>query len=140
MNNIDFKIEKDIASGNVQFFTQIFIDGKNLIEMLKDYELPFAKKEGCENIAGAYAGIPPKKLYTNLTDCKKSGILECECGLEGCWTFRVKIIEKEDCIIWTDFEQIHRSKNSDNYWDYSNFNNLRFEKNEYFNKLKVLNI
>jgi hypothetical protein len=108
--------------------------------------LPLAKKEGSENIAGAYDGLDPKVLFANLTNSKdnknsvddKSDILDCECGSPGCWTLMIKVIEKQDTVIWTEFEQIHRSKDSANYWDYSDFGDLEFNKNEYFKRLNEL--
>ena len=54
MNKLDFEIRKDVINDYTTFSTQIMIDGKNLIDSLKDYELPLAKKEGSKNIAGAY--------------------------------------------------------------------------------------
>ena len=46
MNKLDFEIRKDVINDYTTFSTQIMIDGKNLIDSLKDYELPLAKKEG----------------------------------------------------------------------------------------------
>lgn len=145
MNKLDFEIRKDVINDYTTFSTQI-IDNKNLIELLKDYELPLAKKEGSENIAGAYDGLDPKVLFANLTNSKdnqnqeidKSDILGCECGSSGCWTFMAKVIEKQDSVIWTEFEQIHRSKDSASYWDYSDFGDLEFNKDEYFKKVNEL--
>ena len=146
MNKLDFEIRKDVINDYTTFSTQIMIDGKNLIDSLKDYELPLAKKEGSKNIAGAYDGLDPKVLFANLTNSEdnqnseeyKSDILDCECGSPGCWTFMIKVIEKQDTVIWTGFEQIHRSKDSANFWDYSGFKDFEFRRNEYFEKLKEL--
>lgn len=146
MNKLDFEIRKDVIDSYTTFSTQILIDGNNLIDLLKDYELPLAKKEGSETIAGAYDGLDPKVLFANLTNSKdnqnsendKSDILDCECGSPGCWTFMVKVIEKQDTVIWTGFEQIHRSKNSANYWDYSDFKDFEFNRIEYLKKLDEL--
>ncbi len=144
MNTIRFQVEegKDVA-GETQLFANIFIDDKNLIDILRKYELPFAKKEGSEEIAGSYAALLPDELFSNLTmyngsESEQVAVLDCTCGCEGCWTFMLRVIETDDCIIWTDFEQIHRAKGSHNYWDYSNFPNFKFNKTDYLNKIQAL--
>jgi hypothetical protein len=140
MNKLDFEISEDVINDYGSFSTQIMIDGKNLIDLLKDYELPFAKKEGSASIAGAYDGLEPQVLFANLTNSEvyKSAILECDCGFPGCWTFMTKVIEKQDTIIWTDFEQIHRREDSSNFWDYSGFKDFEFNRSEYYKKLNEL--
>tara|TARA_R110002124_G_scaffold287317_1_gene472647 strand:- start:2917 stop:3378 length:462 start_codon:yes stop_codon:yes gene_type:complete len=146
MNKLNFEIRKDVVNDNYTIFsTQIIIDDRNLIDSLKDYELRFVEK-GNENIAGAYDGLDPKVLFANLTNSEdeenskedKSDILDCDCGSRGCWTFMIKVIEKQDSVIWTGFEQIHLGKNSANFWDYSDFKDFEFNKNEYFKKLNEL--
>ncbi|WP_111710339.1 hypothetical protein [Lutibacter citreus] len=146
MNKLNFEIRKDVINDNyTTFSTQIIIDGRNLIDSLKDYELTLVEK-GSENIAGAYDGLDPNVLFANLTNSEdeqnseedKSDILDCDCGARGCWTFMINVIEKQDTVIWTGFEQIHMSKNSTNFWDYSDFKDFEFNKNEYFKKLNEL--
>lgn len=146
MDKLEFIIQ-DKQNDDCQFKSvTILINGQNLINLLKVYELPFAKKERAENIAGGYEEITPEILLDNLTnpdefDTVQNGkisIFECECGCEGCWPMKIKIIELGDRVIWTDFEQPHRSINSHNFWDYRNFGPFSFDKDCYFKQLDIL--
>ncbi len=144
MNEIRFQIREDKnIIGMMELVSDIFIDDKNLIDILKEYELPFAKKGGNESLAGSYRALLPSDLFSNLTMCKNSenkkvAVLDCPCGCDGCWTFMVRVIETDEYIIWTDFEQIHRSKDSKNHWDYSNLSDLRFNKTDYLIQVETL--
>jgi hypothetical protein len=109
--------------------------------------LPFAKKEGSENIAGGYDGLSPETLFKYLTkpeenDLDENGkvsILECKCGGEGCWPMKVKVIDLENKIEWTEFEQPHRTIDSHHFWDYTDFGQFSFDKNKYNEQLDQLN-
>lgn len=146
MDKLQFKIQ---CKKNVNYQIKtviIYINEQNLIDLLKIYELPFAKKEGFENIAGGYDGISAETLLIHLTnpnefDIDENGkvsILECECGCDGCWPMKTKIIELKDKIIWTDFEQPNRTIGSHNFWDYTNFGQFTFDKNNYYEQLDKL--
>jgi hypothetical protein len=41
----------------------ILVDGMDIMEHLRKYEMPFTKKEGAENIAGGYNGISLETLW-----------------------------------------------------------------------------
>lgn len=133
MNEIRFDIQHS-EFGNL---VVPFINGKSLISILKEIELPFAKKEGTPRIAGAYNGISkdvvklpsqhlfgePKQLYSYDG---KSSVLECECGEPGCWSFITKIVVDEKRICWSSFEQIHRPT-----WKYDSISEFTFDRKQY---------
>ena len=133
MNEIRFNIQH----GEFGNLVVPLIDGKSLITILKETELPFAKKEGNPKIAGAYNGIPkgvvklpsqhllgePEQLYSYDG---KSSVLECECGEPGCWSFITKIAVDEKRISWSNFEQIHRPN-----WKYDLIGEFTFDKKRY---------
>lgn len=145
MNKIEFKIvwKTDRVGQAGYHAVRIFIDDEDLIDILKEFEKPFAIKENSKSIAGSYEGIPPEDLYRNLTseslyEDNKIAILECECGCEGCWDFLTEIKEDEHKIIWTNFENHHRGRKSHNFWDYSTFKDLTFDKSEYQKEIEKL--
>lgn len=75
-------------------------------------------------------------LYYNdkddfLNDDKQS-ILGCCCGDRDCGPFRVKIIETDDTIIWTDF----KSRYSEYF---RTIDKLEFEKEKYMEQVESLN-
>jgi len=140
MDKLDFKVESK-AAGPYENGVNIFINGKNLIDLLKEYELPFAQKESHENIAGAYSGVGSHDLLDRI--CKSGEhvtIFTCgSCGEDGCWPMVIAIIEEGNSIRWKNFRQPHRGKNSKaSFWDYSKFPEFVFEKNDYNNALKKL--
>jgi hypothetical protein len=147
MDKLEFKIQNK-QIGDFKFKTvSIFVNGQDLIERLKNYEMPFAKKEGSEIIAGGYDGLTPETIYKYLTNPEdmdkdengKISLLGCAaCGLEDCWPMKIKTIEAVDKIIWTEFEQPFRSVDSNNFWDYTNFGQLSFDKKNYNEQLDKL--
>ncbi|WP_299335033.1 hypothetical protein [uncultured Psychroserpens sp.] len=146
MNRLQIKIQEVQVNELNQFVTKILIDGTDLIVLLSEFEKPFAKKEGCPDIAGQYGGLNPRTLYKNLLNLtdnsnsnnNKSDILDCDCGVWGCWAFMTKIENVNNKIIWTDFEQLHRGKDSHNHWNYSKFGPFEFNKSEYNSELEKL--
>lgn len=150
MNHFEIKI---VESSNESFDSykevKMLIDGIDLIEILKKFELPFATRENHADIAGAYSGIPTEYITSDqlLGKCNlfygdnsnKVPVLECECGCEGCWPFAVKITETDSSIIWSDFEQPHRSDEEiQPIWDYSDLCPFEFDKTQYIEELNKL--
>src|SRR5688572_11386540 len=103
MDKLEFKIETRKKDDHEYDSVRIFINDKDLIKLLKDFETPLAKSEGSENIAGGYDGLTSIELHKSLTDRQgdeKARILECECGCDGCWPFMTEINELNDKIVW----------------------------------------
>ncbi|MBU5351149.1 hypothetical protein KQI74_02585 [Paenibacillus barcinonensis] len=142
MDSIQFKVE--YSEEQEASVISIYVNDESLIERMKRYEAQFEPE-----IAGLYEG-----LNTDLVDHieahftgrlqeddifnyeGKTLVLGCNCGLPGCWPLLVKITETGDSIIWSHFEQPHRTEDSaGGYWDYSNFPPLHFQKREYIEQL-----
>ena len=108
----------------------ILLNGKDILEIIKDAELPYYQKEPdlSENEAGAYIHMMPTELYEDLVEAEKSNgeeeapVLCCFCGYSGCASARVKVIKTEDSIIWKDFRTIRD-------WDFGL--SYEFEINQY---------
>lgn len=58
-------------------------------------------------------------------------VLGCCCGEKDCGPFRVRIIEMENSIIWTDFDSRNTIINK-------NIIKFEFEKNQYLEQVKYL--
>jgi len=116
----------------------IFINGEDLRNIIKEVELPFAKKENHEEFAGRYIGLISKDLKRELLDQyeydEKATVLGCVCGYADCWPLRINIIETEDVVIWSDFEQPFR----EDTWDYSALKPFKFDKKQYYLELEKL--
>ncbi len=118
----------------------ILINGRPLIDIVREYELPYARKYGQENIAGGYMPICADYLLDLLTDKKKSEeydretpVLICQCGCEGCWDLLMTVVQEGAFVEWTNFHNPHRSSptSAGGYWNYNDFPSFRFDKQEY---------
>ncbi|MBP7462053.1 MAG: hypothetical protein KBA26_12250 [Candidatus Delongbacteria bacterium] len=139
MDKIEFKVIEEIDDHVPYDSVRILINGIDLIDMLREYEMKFAQKEGSPSIAGSYVGLMPMYLYQYLTepnqfniyDDHKAIILGCDCGCEGCWPMMIKILKDNNRIIWTEFEQPHRGPTSRCYWNYNEFGVFIFDLDNY---------
>ena len=123
--------------GNI---AEIYINGQEIIPLLKKIEEPYAAKEGHFDIAGAYGHRLPQELYEELTEVFCEGtyaheegveLLCCgDCGLSGCWSIVVYVKQDENYVYWYKFRQNHRE------WEYNL--SYKFEKNVYMQALKQL--
>lgn len=97
----------------------ILVNGRDLIDLVREIERPFAIAEGCPDIAGGYAGLPaavalapsrhllgepaPGYDYTHEVT-----LLQCECGEPGCWPLLARVRVSADAVTWSHFRQPHR--------------------------------
>ena len=66
-------------------------------------------------------------------------MLNCECGIPGCWPLLCRIEVRDDRVIWSDFEQPHRSApKSRRVWSYEGFGPFVFEWAQYEAALEAL--
>ncbi len=129
----------------------IFINGRNLIEILREIEQPFADREEHPRLAGQYVGLRPEVIFLPsrhfLGDpddrhenfiCEhkdKIVIYECgQCGYAGCWPMLVTITVTEETVTWSDFEHAHRS-HLDNPWRYDSLGPFVFKREQYVAQL-----
>ena len=124
---------------------RILINGKPLLDIARDYEQPYAKRNNRDDLAGSYS-VDPIYLYRYLTDPRlrsagsyKFPALVCECGCEGCYDLEATFIEKDNEIIWSDFHnRLHSTPTSPiGYYDYSDFPVFHFNKQQYEQALTV---
>lgn len=141
MNKLELKIGPPGTEFPDAIVVQIWIDGNPLIDLLKVYELPFAQKEGNPQIAGAYMGFHPEDFLQHLEEVNEAGktvLLDCTCGVWGCWTLFARISPSENRVIWSDFEQKHRRAGSAQFWDYKDFGPFEFDRKDYEAQLEAL--
>ena len=134
-----------------------FINGRNLIEIIRESELPYAEAEDHPGIAGSYIGLHPSLVLAELKSILKKNetiskypmgiysgekvqIYRCDtCGIRGCWSLYVKISITADLIIWSDFENPHRGQNSKaSHWQYENLERFIFNRQQYATVLKQI--
>ena len=123
--------------------TRIFVNGRDLTDVIREIELPFARREGKPDLAGDYAGLPPEAVFfpsrrllgrpeERYADRRgKISVLGCTCGDAGCWPLLVSIEPLEDRVVWRGFEQPHRSR-----WGYGGLGPFVFDRARYTAELE----
>lgn len=125
MNSIELRLLP--AGGRGDRVVHVFVDGRDLLELVRRVELPQAAADGQPGIAGTYQGLDPeewRELPEQYGD-GRAAVLGCECGVVGCWPFRVRITWREDAVVWSDFEQPNRG------WTYDGLGPFVFPREEY---------
>ena len=112
--NNTFKEWANTGYDDVPFTTTaVLIDNKNLIEHLREYELPLASKIGHPEIAGLYIGGDPSdplecsNLFKDFSQKSSIGLFQCkECMSATCPCYLVFNIHKEGSYVyWDNFHQ-----------------------------------
>ena len=150
MDLIEF-ISRPFRDGDRDSGIQIKINGRDLVELVRNVENPFAYEEGATSLAGAYAGLPPNddtcppsKHFLGEPHAlygyeAKTQVLGCECGEPGCWPLVCLIQAGPTSVRWSQFEQPHRSiKRSKSPWRYDELGPFEFERNQYERALETL--
>ena len=153
MDRIEF-IRRPFREGDRESGIQIKINGRDLVELVRAVENAFADKEDAASIAGAYAGLPPnddtcppskhflgepsRAIYRYGA---KRQVLGCECGEAGCWPLLCVIEAGPTRVIWSQFEQPHRSiERSKNPWRYDELGPFEFDRGQYERALETLRV
>jgi hypothetical protein len=122
----------------------IKIDGRELLEVVREIEAPIAAATGEPDLAGKYDYLnaidivyPSRQLLGQpvralLDYGAKVSILECDCGCEGCWPLLVRAEANEKTVIWREFEQPHRKE-----WRYPDQLRLVFDRDQLEAALKI---
>jgi hypothetical protein len=150
--NIRDSSEKIHGGGSDCREVAISINGRDLVEILTDIEMPCAVAEGSPTIAGGYLGLPPQDVvppsrhflgdpkWGVYKDIDLVSVLECsDCRMPGCWPFMVKITLEEDRVVWSDFRQPHQGpSNKASYWTYKEMKPFIFDRGQYMSALEKL--
>jgi len=150
VNTIEFRFKK--RSEDWRFDeVRVAIDGRDLVDLLKEHEAPFAEAEGSPSMAGAYSGLlardvllPSRHLYGEpellfAYDCRAE-VLSCgHCGQPGCWPLVCEIVVTDQTVTWHRFEQIRRNgEEGGPIWRYEDFGPFRFDRGQYDGALSLL--
>lgn len=113
----------------------LWVDGRELLDWVREVELPLAASTNEANLAGKYdylraetALFPSRQLLGEVARSVYDyegdpSILECECGCEGCWPLIAKVEVLTDRVIWHHFRQWNRDA-----WNYPESFRFEFER------------
>lgn len=131
--------EDDLSN---RFLVKIFINGTDLLDIIKAIELPYQTAAGYPENAGDYGHNTVERMEWQFTRVLQPGSyshaydveLFCcpDCGVGGCWSVMCRFLKEDGMIIMTDFHHNHRP------WEY----NLcyRFSEENYNNEIAKLRI
>ncbi|GAA2423216.1 hypothetical protein GCM10010191_38960 [Actinomadura vinacea] len=156
MNTIEFSLVPytcDWADDPVHVLN-VLVDGTELIELVRQAELPFALQEQQERaedfapdpaplLAGSYMrlgasyGWPGRHLLGDPYDVPwfyrddgETMMLTCTCGIDECWALMARIEVEETTVRWSSFRNTHRD------WDLSSLGPFTFSRPQYESALK----
>jgi hypothetical protein len=105
---------------------ELRINGRPLIDIVRECELPFAEREHDAALAGNYLYLPASLVFLpseNLLgkpydhgfvlpqdDPRQtmSIVLQCTCGITECWFLLARIEVAGDRVTWSELRQFHR--------------------------------
>jgi hypothetical protein len=125
---------------------RIEVNGSDLVELVREAELPSARADDEEELAGTYVGLVPGYIRMDLAGQflggsgtwlypegeGKTALLSCNCGEVGCSPLLARVTVEDDTVTWDEFEQPTRPD-----WDYDGFG-FTFERAQYEQALLVL--
>ena len=124
----------------------IYINGFNLIDIVKEIELPYASIEGTPELSGSYEGLPPvyclppEKHFWGIPSHPdymypdgKVALLEYgQSGIPKEWTIICNIDVDGEQVTWQNFEKPQRPG-----WNYKLLKGFHFELVQYRNALRI---
>jgi hypothetical protein len=132
----------------------ISINGRSLLDMIREVEAPFATAEGSPRRAGSYRALPAdvaflpsrhllddvEPIYSDAGwtgEVAKPAVLICVCGEPGCNPLCVRIDVQEDVVVWHDFQQPHRvGEGQTSAWSYQQIGPFTFQRRAYERALR----
>lgn len=130
--------QRDDPSAGIVDAVRIVINGRSLLDLAREVELPFATRDGNPDRAGSYVGLPTEAIFMpsrRLLGEPEDGwddwegrisVLGCGCGVVGCWPLQARIMVQDDVVVWDDFRQPHRRR-----WRHDRLGPFVFEREEY---------
>jgi hypothetical protein len=126
---------------------RIKVNGVDLPELVREAELPAARADDEEEIAGNYIGLVAGYMRIDLagqflggrgtpmfTDSDdRTALLGCGCGEVGCSPLMARVTVTEDTVTWDDFAQPTRPE-----WDYDGFGPFTFDRGQYERALMAI--
>ena len=114
------------------------VNGRDLRDIVREIESPFAEAEGHPQLAGQYTGLPAshllppsQHLFGQPTGAygytAKVTLLQCSCGEPGCWPLLARVTTTADAVVWSEFEQPHRRGR----WSYEKLGPFVFDRRQY---------
>lgn len=126
---------------------KIEVNGVELPELVREAELPSARSNDEEDMAGNYIGLVAGYMRIDLAgqflggqgtpmfdgSREKTQLLGCGCGEVGCSPLMARVTVTDETVIWEEFEQPTRPD-----WDYDGFGPFTFDRAQYEQALMAI--
>ena len=126
---------------------KIEVNGVELPELVREAELPSARSNDEEDMAGNYIGLVAGYMRIDLAgqflggqgtpmfdgSQEKTQLLGCGCGEVGCSPLMARVTVTDETVIWEEFEQPTRPD-----WDYDGFGPFTFDRAQYEQALMAI--
>jgi hypothetical protein len=126
---------------------KIEVNGVELPDLVREAELPSARSDEEEEMAGNYIGLVAGYMRIDLAgqflggqgtpmfedDGEQTALLGCGCGEVGCSPLMARITVTDETVTWEDFEQPTRPD-----WNYEGFGPFRFDRAQYERALMAI--
>jgi hypothetical protein len=126
---------------------KITVNGIDFPALVREAELPSARHDEEEEIAGNYIGLVAGYMRIDLAgqflggqgtpmfegSDEKTALLGCGCGDVGCSPLLARVTVTDDTVTWDEFEQPTRPD-----WDYEGFGPFEFERAQYERALMAI--
>lgn len=126
LNTLAFRVRARPDGDGLEL--RVRIDGRDLVDLAREVEAPWAAADGQPEIAGGYSGLWPS-AWRDLPGQDGTGgpaVLACECGDVGCWPLHVRITVSEATVTWSEFAQPCRPQ-----WRYDALGPFVFDRATY---------
>ena len=118
------------------------VNGRDLIALVRDVELPFASADGQPDVAGSYGWLTTYEWnrIAELIEGKSSGarmadgsvaLLACQCGVTDCWPLYASVDVADDRVTIGDFLQPYRKN-----WRHDGFGPFVFSKAQLLDEIR----
>lgn len=134
---LDVSQRMDPHIGIPYYEVDIVINGRELIDLVREVELPFAEAEGQPELADRYQNhtsdiiFLPSRHFLPETGADITDVFICFCGESYCWPLRAQITVEEERITWSDFHQPHRRDPKGPVWRYDGLGPFVFDRRQY---------
>ena len=125
---------------NNRFLVSIFVNGTDLIDTIRDIELPYQTAAGYPENAGDYGHNTVEHMEWQFREALQPGTYSYDSGIElfccpdcgegGCWSVMCRFRKENGVISMTDFHHNHRS------WEYDIC--YRFSEENYYTEIKKI--
>ncbi len=118
------------------------INGRRLVELIREHERPLAANDGQPGLEGSYQPlsfrrVPRALLYgdASFEYARRDGrmtLMGCGCGTVECWPLVARVTGDDERVVWDAFGQPFRR------WDYSTFGPFEFDRADYDKSVDAL--